>query len=76
MKVRDHIKHIATGDIQFTFVHWKHVQLVVWGRVFPNKFELRMLVWDQNSSEGFSYKHGPNCSACFHYENIYKFIVY
>ena len=35
--VREHMEHIVTGNIHErikSFVHWKHVHLVVWGRVF------------------------------------------
>ena len=38
--------HIATGDMHGRmelFMHWKHVDLDVWGLL---KFELRMLVMD------------------------------
>ena len=61
IKDREHIQHIDTDDMHGrmkSFVHWKHVHLVVWGRVFLRNFERRMLVLDQNSSEVFSYKLG------------------
>ena len=58
---REHIQHIDTDDMHGRtklFMHWKHVYLAVWGCVFLRKFELRMLVLDQNSGEVFSYKLG------------------
>ena len=58
MKVREHIQHIDTDDVHGrmkSFMHWKHVHLEVWGRL---KFELRMLVMDQNFGEDFSYNLG------------------
>ena len=63
MKVRDHIKHIAIGDIQFTMNKFicalQACTFSGLGTCFPKKFELRMVVWDQNCSEVFSYKPGP-----------------
>ena len=61
MDVRKHVEHINTDDMHGrtkSFMHWKHVDSVVWGRVFPRKFELRILVLDQNSGEVFRYKLG------------------
>ena len=63
MKVRDHIQHIVTGDIQFTMNKFictlEACAFSGLGTCFPKKFGLRMLVWDQNSSEVSSYKLGP-----------------
>ena len=63
MKVRQHIQHIDTGDIQFTINKFicalEACTFSGLGMYFSKKFELRMLLWDQNSSEGFSYKLGP-----------------
>ena len=57
MNVRKHIQLITAADIHWrikSFVHWKN-EVHGLGTCFPNKFGLRMLVWDQNCSEFFSY---------------------
>ena len=74
MNVWKHIQQITAADMHWRiklFVHWKHVHLVH-GLItcFPNKFGLRLLVCDQNSSEFYSYQTCTcvqKCSliACF-----------
>ena len=63
MKVRDHIQHIAIGDIQFTMNKFicalEACTVSGLGTCFPRKSGVRILVWDQNSSEVSSYKLGP-----------------
>ena len=50
MNVKKHNQQITATDMHWrikSFVHWKHVHLVHGlGTFFPNKFGLRMLVWD------------------------------
>ena len=61
------IQQITAADIHWrmkSFVHWKHVHLVHGlGTFFPNKFGLRMLVWDQNSSERLAIRRVPVCKS-------------
>ena len=60
MNVRKHSQLLTAADMHWrikSFVLWKHVHLVHGlGTCFPNKFGQRMLVWDQNCSEFFSYE--------------------
>ena len=58
-------QQITAADLHWrikSFVHWKHVHLVYGlGTCFPNKFGLRVFVWDQTPVNILATRHTKNC---------------